>query len=86
MADHSSIDGETPRRRRRGSPPRLYVIARQSPVPWLRVRRLGEADRPALVAHLQGLAAQERRPRPRGGLEEASIAECCAAVDFRSQP
>ncbi|MCB4823650.1 hypothetical protein [Roseicella aerolata] len=84
MADHSLMDVEPPRRPRRGPPPRLYVIARQSPVPWLRVRRLGEADRAALLAHLQGLAAAERNARQRGSLDEAAITACCEAIDFRS--
>jgi hypothetical protein len=52
MADHGFDDADTPRRLRRGPPPRLYVIARQSPIPWLRVRRLAEADRAALLAHI----------------------------------
>ncbi|WP_431269489.1 hypothetical protein [Dankookia sp. P2] len=68
-------------RRRRGPPPRLYVIARRSPFPWLRVRRLDAADRAALRAHLGRLAAAGLA----GGLpvpDPAGIAALCAAVDF----
>lgn len=57
MADHPSEDSDLPRRPRRGPPPRLYVIARRSPFPWLRVRRLGPADQAALRAHVARLAA-----------------------------
>jgi hypothetical protein len=84
MVDHGLMDVEPPRRSRRGPPPRLYVIARQSPVPWLRLRRLGEADRAALIAHLQDLAAVERKARHRVGPEAAAISACCEALDFRS--
>ncbi|MFZ4407460.1 MAG: hypothetical protein ACOYOH_08965 [Paracraurococcus sp.] len=83
MADHSLYDAEPLRRPRRGPAPRLYVISRQSAVPWLRVRRLNEADRPALVAHFVRLAAADRRPRSRGALDEAGIASLCSALDFR---
>ncbi|MBK1659276.1 hypothetical protein [Paracraurococcus ruber] len=49
-------------------------------MPWLRIRRLTEADRPALAAHLAGL-----EPRIRGrGPDQGTIAECCAALDFRA--
>src|SRR6476619_5907151 len=82
MSDHSLYDPEPPRRLRRGPPPRLYVIARQTPAPWLRVRRLGEADRAKLVAHFVRMAAADRRPRSRGGLDAAMIAALCAQLDF----
>jgi hypothetical protein len=81
MAEHVCDDGEPPRRLRRGPPPRLYVIARKSPVPWLRVRRLGDADRAALILHFGRLAAVERRPPP-GGVDAAAIASVCARLDF----
>ena len=80
MAQSGFYDAEPPRRPRRGPPPRLYVIARQSPFPWLRVRRLGEADRAALLAHFTRLAAA--RPRGHGGPDEAGIAALCAGLDF----
>ncbi|MFC7474837.1 hypothetical protein ACFQS7_10765 [Dankookia sp. GCM10030260] len=82
MANPGCHDAERPQRRRRGPPPRLYVIARQSPVPWLRVRRLGDADRAALTLHFGRLAEAQRRPRGRSGLDEAGIAALCAGLDF----
>src|SRR3954470_4658146 len=72
MADPGFDDAEPPRRPRRGPPPRLYVIARKSPFPWLRVRRLVEADRAALVTHLGRLAAA--RTCGRAAPYEAGIA------------
>jgi hypothetical protein len=81
MADPGFDDAEPPRRPRRGPPPRLYVIARKSPFPWLRVRRLGEADRAALVAHF-GRLASAARPCGCGAPDPAGIAVLCAALDF----
>jgi hypothetical protein len=81
MADHGFDDGEPPRRARRGPPPRLYIIARKSPFPWLRVRRLGEADRTALVSHFNRLAATARSGG-RGAPDAAGIADLCAGLDF----
>src|SRR4051812_48933878 len=74
MSDQSLHDAEPPRRLRRGPAPRLYVIARQTPVPWLRVRRLDKADRAKLVAHFVRMAAADRRPKSRAGLDVATIA------------
>ena len=82
MADQGFYDAEPPQRRRHRPHPRLYVIARQSPVPWLRVRRLGGADRAPLTAHFGRLAAAERRLRGRAGLDEPGIAALCARLDF----
>ena len=81
MADPGFDDGEPPRRPRRGPPPRLYIIARKSPFPWLRVRRLGEADRAALVAHF-GRLAPSARLCGRGAPDAAGIAALCAGLDF----
>lgn len=80
MADRSLDDAEPPRRPRRGPPPRLYVLSRKSPVPWLRLRRLGEADRAALLAHFGRVAAADRRFH--AGLGEVDIAALCGKVDF----
>ena len=81
MAHPGFDDAEPPRRPRRGPPPRLYIIARKSPFPWLRVRRLGEADRAALVAHL-GRLASSARLCGHGAPDEAGIAALCAGLDF----
>src|SRR5690349_335383 len=81
MAEFGFYDAEPPRRPRRGPPPRLYVIARRSPFPWLRIRRLGEADRAALAAHLARIASAAG-PRGRGGPDAAGIATLCANLDF----
>jgi hypothetical protein len=81
MADCGFDDAEPPRRPRRGPPPRLYVIARNLPFPWLRVRRLGEADRAAMMAHF-GRLASAMRPSGRGAPDEAGIAALCAGLDF----
>jgi len=78
----SLTDFEIPRRLRRGHRPSLYVIARQAPVPWLRVRRLGEADRPALLAHLRILAAAERPHRGRARHDGDALALRLAKLDF----
>ena len=78
MSDLSHPEAELPRRLRRGQSPRLYVIARQSPVPWLRVRRIGNADRGALMAHLGRLVPEHRRHR---GRIEMTIAERCTMAD-----
>jgi hypothetical protein len=81
MADPGFYDAEPPRRPRRGPPPRLYVIARKSPYPWLRVRRLGEADRAAMVAHF-GRLASSARLCGHDAPDEAGIATLCAGLDF----
>ncbi|MDO9706828.1 hypothetical protein [Paracraurococcus lichenis] len=82
MANHRPTDPELPPRPRRGPPPRLYVIARQSPVPWLRIRRLGEADRGAFVAHLLGLAAEQAGRH--GAPDRGAVATLSQAVEFRA--
>lgn len=81
MANLGFYDTEIPRRPWRGPPPRLYVIARKSPFPWLRIRRLGEADRAALMAHL-GRQAKAARHFGHGLPDEARIAALCAGLDF----
>ena len=80
MADHGFDDADAPRRRR-GPPPRLYVILRKSPIPWLRVRRLGEPDRAALLAHL-GRLARAAPPGAQVPVDTAGIAALCAGLDF----
>ncbi|TDH64019.1 hypothetical protein E2C06_04155 [Dankookia rubra] len=80
MADHRFDDANAPRRRR-GPPPRLYVLLPTPRVPWLRVRRLGEPDRAALLAHLGRLAAAAP-PGDRPAVDAAGIAALCAGLDF----
>ncbi|RAI60317.1 hypothetical protein [Roseicella frigidaeris] len=80
MADPCLPDAAAPRRPRRGPPPRLYVIARDLPVPWMQLRRLEAADRAALAAHLRRVAAAEPWQPPLCDAE--GLAAACAAIDF----
>ena len=84
MPDQTHVDAEAPRRLRRGAPPRLYVIAREAPVPWLRLRRLGEADRSSLLAHFRQLLHADPTLLGRTALEEDALCACIAVLDLRA--
>jgi len=75
MAEDALLESDRSLRRRRGPPPRLYVIARLSPVPWIQLRRLGPEHRARLARHyalMPGHLAQD----------SMDIAEFCTALDF----
>lgn len=86
MSDADLGDVERPRRLWRGPPPRLYVLDRQSPVGSLRLRRLGNADRPALLAHLTQALRSVRQAGDRCHPAESAVGAQCAALDLHSVP
>lgn len=51
-------------------------------LPWLLIRRLGEADRAALAEHLIRLPKEDRRTRFGGGSDDEAIRRHCDGLDL----